>query len=141
MRSRKPKIAIVVLFILLVLSLLLAGCSLTGTEGDPYSAGQRPGRNSTRPRTKRAISSPGSAAQLPCRPRRSGWWLCCDEEGRIDPGRCAKDIPWTNALPTVAETRLRHHRRGTRRRATRRAGDDVVSQPGQPLVPARLAAR
>ena len=41
MRSRKPKIAIVALFILLVLSLLLAGCSLTGSSGDPYSAGQK----------------------------------------------------------------------------------------------------
>jgi hypothetical protein len=41
MRSRKPKIAIVALFILLVLSLLLAGCSLAGSGGDPYSAGQK----------------------------------------------------------------------------------------------------
>ena len=41
MRNRKPKIAIVALFILLVLSLILAGCSLTGSSGDPYSAGQK----------------------------------------------------------------------------------------------------
>jgi hypothetical protein len=39
MRSRKPEIIIAALF--LALSLILAGCSLTGTEGDPYSAGQK----------------------------------------------------------------------------------------------------
>jgi hypothetical protein len=39
MRKRKPEIIIAALF--LALSLILAGCSLTGTEGDPYSAGQK----------------------------------------------------------------------------------------------------
>jgi hypothetical protein len=39
MRNRKPEIIIAALF--LALSLILAGCSLTGTEGDPYSAGQK----------------------------------------------------------------------------------------------------
>jgi hypothetical protein len=39
MRKRKPEIIIAVLF--LALSLILTGCSLTGTEGDPYSAGQK----------------------------------------------------------------------------------------------------
>jgi ABC-type uncharacterized transport system permease subunit len=39
MRNRKPEIIIALLF--LALSLILAGCSLTGTEGDPYSAGQK----------------------------------------------------------------------------------------------------
>ena len=39
MRNRKPEIIIATLF--LALSLILAGCSLTGTEGDPYSAGQK----------------------------------------------------------------------------------------------------
>jgi hypothetical protein len=39
MRNWKPEIIIAALF--LALSLLLAGCSLTGTEGDPYSAGQK----------------------------------------------------------------------------------------------------
>ena len=31
--------------LLIALLLILAGCSLTGTEGDPYSAGRRPGRS------------------------------------------------------------------------------------------------
>ena len=39
MRKRNPEIVIAALF--LALSLILAGCSLTGTEGDPYSAGQK----------------------------------------------------------------------------------------------------
>ena len=39
MRKRNPQIIIAVLF--LALSLILAGCSLTGIEGDPYSAGQK----------------------------------------------------------------------------------------------------
>jgi hypothetical protein len=39
MRNRKPEIIIAALFF--ALSLILAGCSLTGTEGDPYSAGQK----------------------------------------------------------------------------------------------------
>jgi ABC-type uncharacterized transport system permease subunit len=39
MRNRKPEIIIAALFV--TLSLILAGCSLTGTEGDPYSAGQK----------------------------------------------------------------------------------------------------
>jgi len=39
MRKRNPQIIIAALF--LALSLILAGCSLTGTEGDPYSAGQK----------------------------------------------------------------------------------------------------
>jgi ABC-type uncharacterized transport system permease subunit len=39
MRKRKPEIIIAVIF--LMLSLILAGCSLTGIEGDPYSAGQK----------------------------------------------------------------------------------------------------
>ena len=39
MRNRKPEIIIAAFF--LALSLILAGCSLTGTEGDPYSAGQK----------------------------------------------------------------------------------------------------
>jgi predicted small secreted protein len=39
MRKRKPQIVIAAL--LLVLSLVLAGCSLTGSGGDPYSAGQK----------------------------------------------------------------------------------------------------
>jgi hypothetical protein len=39
MRNQNPQIVIAALF--LALSLLLAGCSLTGTEGDPYSAGQK----------------------------------------------------------------------------------------------------
>lgn len=41
MRNRKSEIIIAVLFVLLLLTLILAGCSLTGTEGDPYSAGQK----------------------------------------------------------------------------------------------------
>jgi len=39
MRKRNPQIIIAALF--LALSLILVGCSLTGTEGDPYSAGQK----------------------------------------------------------------------------------------------------
>jgi len=39
MRNQNPQIIIAALF--LALSLILAGCSLTGTEGDPYSAGQK----------------------------------------------------------------------------------------------------
>lgn len=39
MRKRKPEIAIIGLF--LVLSMILAGCNLAETEGDPYSAGQK----------------------------------------------------------------------------------------------------
>ena len=39
MRNRKPEIIIAVLF--LALALLLTGCSLTGSGGDPYSAGQK----------------------------------------------------------------------------------------------------
>ena len=39
MRNQKPQIVIAALF--LALTLILAGCSLTGTEGDPYSAGQK----------------------------------------------------------------------------------------------------
>jgi predicted small secreted protein len=39
MRNWKPEIVIAVLF--LALSLTLAGCSLTGSGGDPYSAGQK----------------------------------------------------------------------------------------------------
>jgi hypothetical protein len=39
MRKRKPEIAIAGLF--LVFSLILTGCSLTGTQSDPYSAGQK----------------------------------------------------------------------------------------------------
>ena len=39
MRNQNPQIVIAALF--LALSLILAGCSLTGTEGDPYSAGQK----------------------------------------------------------------------------------------------------
>jgi len=41
MRNRKTKIVFAVLFVLVLLSLIVAGCSLTGTEGDPYSAGQK----------------------------------------------------------------------------------------------------
>jgi hypothetical protein len=41
MRTRKPGIIIAMLFVLFVLSLILTGCSLTGTEGDPYLAGQK----------------------------------------------------------------------------------------------------
>jgi len=41
MRTRKPGIIIAVLFVFLALALILTGCSLTGTEGDPYSAGQK----------------------------------------------------------------------------------------------------
>ena len=39
MRNRKPEIIIAALF--LTLSLILAGCSLTGSGGDPYTAGQK----------------------------------------------------------------------------------------------------
>jgi hypothetical protein len=39
MRKRNPQIIIAALF--LALSLILAGCSLTGSDGDPYSAGQK----------------------------------------------------------------------------------------------------
>ena len=39
MRSRRPEIILAVLF--LALSLILASCSLTGGETDPYSAGQK----------------------------------------------------------------------------------------------------
>ena len=39
MRNQNPQIVIAALF--LALTLILAGCSLTGTEGDPYSAGQK----------------------------------------------------------------------------------------------------
>jgi len=41
MRRTKPWIAIAVVLICLALSLILAGCSLTGAGGDPYSAGQK----------------------------------------------------------------------------------------------------
>ena len=41
MRNRKPQIVIAVLLVSLLLSLILTSCSLTGTEGDPYSAGQK----------------------------------------------------------------------------------------------------
>ena len=41
MRNRTPQIAIAVLLVALMLSLFLTSCSLTGTEGDPYSAGQK----------------------------------------------------------------------------------------------------
>jgi uncharacterized membrane protein YdfJ with MMPL/SSD domain len=41
MRKRKPEIIIAVLLVLLLLTLILTSCSLTGTEGDPYSAGQK----------------------------------------------------------------------------------------------------
>ena len=39
MPKQNPQVIIAALF--LTLSLILAGCSLTGTEGDPYSAGQK----------------------------------------------------------------------------------------------------
>lgn len=39
MRKRKPQLVIAALC--LALTLFLAGCSLTGTEGDPYTAGQK----------------------------------------------------------------------------------------------------
>jgi hypothetical protein len=41
MRNRNTEKALAVLFVFLALSLILAGCSLTGTQGDPYSAGQK----------------------------------------------------------------------------------------------------
>ncbi len=41
MRNRNAERALAVFFVFLVLSLILAGCSLTGTQGDPYSAGQK----------------------------------------------------------------------------------------------------
>jgi hypothetical protein len=41
MRKRKPEIIIGVLLVLLLLTLILTSCSLIGTEGDPYSAGQK----------------------------------------------------------------------------------------------------
>ena len=41
MRNRKTKIVFALLFVFVLLSLIVAGCSLTGTEGDPYSAGQK----------------------------------------------------------------------------------------------------
>ena len=41
MRNGKPETVVVVLFVCLVLSLILTGCSLTGAGGDPYSAGQK----------------------------------------------------------------------------------------------------
>jgi hypothetical protein len=41
MRNRNAGKALALLFVCLVLSLILAGCSLTGTSGDPYSAGQK----------------------------------------------------------------------------------------------------
>jgi hypothetical protein len=40
MRNQNPKIVIAAL-LLALLSLILAGCSLTGSGGDPYSAGQK----------------------------------------------------------------------------------------------------
>jgi len=39
MRNWKPEIVIAALF--LSLAVILTGCSLSGTEGDPYSAGQK----------------------------------------------------------------------------------------------------
>jgi hypothetical protein len=41
MRNWKPKIIYVLLLVFVALSLILAGCSLTGSGGDPYSAGQK----------------------------------------------------------------------------------------------------
>ena len=41
MQKRKPELIIAVLLVLLLLTLILTSCSLTGTEGDPYSAGQK----------------------------------------------------------------------------------------------------
>lgn len=41
MQSRNAQTVLTILFTCLVLSLILTGCSLTGTEGDPYSAGQK----------------------------------------------------------------------------------------------------
>ena len=41
MQKRHPGIVIALIFALLALSLILAGCSLTGTADDPYSAGQK----------------------------------------------------------------------------------------------------
>jgi len=41
MRKRRTETVVVVLFVFLALSLILTGCSLTGTGGDPYSAGQK----------------------------------------------------------------------------------------------------
>jgi hypothetical protein len=41
MRNRNAGKALALLFLCLILSLILTGCSLTGTEGDPYSAGQK----------------------------------------------------------------------------------------------------
>ena len=41
MRNRNAGKALALLFVCLVLSLILTGCSLTGTQSDPYSAGQK----------------------------------------------------------------------------------------------------
>ncbi len=41
MRKRKPQIVLAVLLVCLTLSLILSSCSILGTDGDPYSAGQK----------------------------------------------------------------------------------------------------
>ena len=41
MPNRNAGKTLALLFVCLVLSLILTSCSLTGTEGDPYSAGQK----------------------------------------------------------------------------------------------------
>jgi hypothetical protein len=41
MPIRNARTVLSVLFTCLALSLILTGCSLTGAEGDPYSAGQK----------------------------------------------------------------------------------------------------
>ena len=41
MRIGKAKVVMLALFVSVLLSLILAGCSLTGADGDPYTAGQR----------------------------------------------------------------------------------------------------
>ena len=84
MRKRKPEIIIAVLLVLLLLTVILTSCSLTGTEGDPYSAGQKARTEFDQATEKRAISLPGSAAQPRCRSLCSGWSSCCGEPRRTD---------------------------------------------------------
>ena len=75
------------------LSLIVAGCSLAGTEGDPYSAGQKARTEVDKATAKAGDFVAGSAAQPRCRSRRSGWSSCCGEPRRTDDAAlpCAKD--------------------------------------------------
>ena len=72
----------------LVLSLILAGCSLTGTEGDPYSAGQKARTEFDQATEKAGDFVAGSAARPRCRSWRLGWSSCCGEPSRTDCAAC-----------------------------------------------------